>query len=87
MSFYDLEKCLVKPSDYDLLQPVDTWVHQMAQKLEIIDEKMSLQELEKKRNLITEAALNAGVSPIEFNQGLWYLPTHAVDLLLEVYRK
>lgn len=87
VSFYNLEKCLVKPSDYDLLQPVDTWVHQMAQKLDIIDEKMSLQELEKNRNLITEAALNAGVSPIKFNQGLWYLPTHAVDLLLDAYRK
>lgn len=87
VSFYHLEKYLVKSSDYDLLQPVDTWVHQMAQKLEIIDKKMSLQELEKKRNLITEAALNAAVSPIDFNQGLWYLPTHAVDLLLDAYQK
>jgi len=86
VSFYSLEKYLSRP-DYDVLQPIDTWVHQMAIKLDIIKPKMKLEELASKRCIITNAACNAGVSPIDFNQGLWYLPTHAVDLLLKEYNK
>ena len=84
VSFYELDESL-SDSDYDVLQPVDTWVFQMAKKLGMIDKEMKLSELEKNRSLITEAANAAGVSPLSFNQGLWYLPTHAVDLLLDAY--
>lgn len=84
VSFFQLENYLSQP-DFDLLQPIDTWVYQMAIKLGIIDAKMTLEKLAAKRHIITEAAKTAGVSPIEFNQGLWYLPTHAVDLLLKEY--
>ena len=86
ISFYGLDNYL-EPRDYDILQPIDTWVHQMAKKLELIPKEMSLAKLQKKRSIITNAALDAGVSPIAFNQGLWYLPTHAVDLLFEQYKK
>lgn len=86
VSFYNLESYL-STSDFDVVQPVDTWVHQMAKKLGIIDQDMKLSELVQKRHLIPMAAIKAKVSPIDFNQGLWYLPTHAVDLLLVEYKK
>lgn len=86
VSFYNLDKYLSR-TDFELLQPVDTWVHQMAQKIHLIDDTMNIDELKKKRYIITNAAFNAKVSPIDFNQGLWYLPTHAVDLIIEEYER
>jgi len=84
--FYDLKKYLDN-EDYEILQPVDTWVYQMAQKLNIIDKDMKIDELKEKRYILTQAAFEADVSPIEFNQGLWYLATHAIDLLISEYER
>ncbi len=59
------------PRDYRFLQPVDTWVGQIADKLNIHADKL------------VDACQSAGVDPIRFNQGAWYLGKHSLDLLLE----
>ena len=77
--FYDLESYL-REKDHKYVQPVDTWVRQICEKFGWIKEK------EKIKNIIiqiTKKCTKAGVSPLKFNQGLWYLGSHSLDLLLK----
>lgn len=68
----------VSEKDQIFLQPVDTWVKQIANILRI-DEK----DPWKAREKILDKCKLAGVSPVQFNEGAWYLGTHSLDLLLE----
>jgi hypothetical protein len=67
----------LKPADYRLLQPVDTWVEKIARKLNIQPGPDGLAAA------IAETCQREGVDPIRFNQGAWYLGAHSFDLLLE----
>jgi len=79
---YDLEKHIEDKETYQYLQPVDTWVHQLAKRLKIIDPNIDKPYDHEPRD-ITGKCLSDGVNPIHFNQGAWYLGSHAVDLILE----
>lgn len=69
-----LQKHLNK-TDYELLQPVDTWVKKIATKLNIQSDNLSV--------ALVDACRQAKVDPIQFNEGAWYLGSHSFDLLLE----
>ena len=63
--------------DYRFLQPTDTWVRQIANKLNIEPGQHELAAA------LAQVCQDAGVDPIRFNQGAWYLGKHSFDVLLE----
>lgn len=67
----------VVASDYKYLQPVDTWVKRVADKLGIKSDDADLSKA------LVEACQHANVDPIRFNQGAWYLGARSFDVLLE----
>ena len=76
---YQLEDYL-EDNDYQYVQPVDTWVRQMCEHFGWIEENTKTENVVK---IMTQECKKADVSPLRFNQGLWYLGSHALDLLLE----
>ncbi|MFQ5834872.1 MAG: hypothetical protein ACE5HR_02980 [bacterium] len=71
------------------LQPVDTWVGKVIKDLNIYRESDIDKAIGNKKLLhivrksIVESCNNIGVSPIEFNQGAWYIGFHSFQILLE----
>jgi len=63
--------------DYVVLQPIDTWVEQVAKRLAIQPAKCGL------ALSLVGACQECGVDPIRFNQGAWYVGAHSFDILLE----
>ena len=80
----DSEEKLGK-EDYELLQPIDTWVRQITRKYLSLDGKGD----RKLRKSIVEACLRTRprTSPILFNAGAWYLGKHSLDIAMEYLRK
>ncbi len=79
---YQLEKYLDDEKSYNYLQPVDTWVHQLAKKLNLINpDRTSIYKDEAKD--ISLKCFEYGVNPIHFNQAVWYLGTHSLEILLD----
>ena len=76
---YQLEDYL-EDNDYQYVQPVDTWVRQMCERFGWVEENTNTEDVVK---IMTQECKKADVSPLRFNQGLWYLGSHALDLLLE----
>lgn len=76
---YGLEKYIQK-DEFKYFQPVDTWVRQIAVKLEIVDEDEN--NLDIARDKIIEKTLKFHVSPLLFNAGAWLVGTRSVELLL-----
>ena len=79
VAIYDLTEYL-KKSDYVYLQPVDTWVRQLAIKLELCSEGTTDFVI---KNRIIDECLSNGISPIEFNQGIWLLGSHSLDVIFK----
>lgn len=72
------------------LQPVDTWVDQVVESLGIYKPETAKkaisgnkEALNTVRKQIVKSCNGAGVSPIEFNQGAWYIGPHSFQILLE----
>ena len=67
--------------DHIFLQPIDTWVRQVStsDKLSLASKESSIEELRKN---IVDVCFKTGVSPIKLNQGMWYLGTHSLELIL-----
>lgn len=80
---FSLDNSITK-EDLELLQPIDTWVRQLSIKIGLVENNANDELIRKK---IVEACLNANVSNIKFNQGLWYIGSNAVDILLENLEK
>ena len=76
VAFYGLETPTFVYDKYS--QPIDTWVRQVCKKLNIVARNDN--ELVEK---IVQACKAAGVSPIKFNQGLWYLGSHSLELIFQ----
>lgn len=79
VSLYGLEDA-VGPAGAACLQPVDTWVRRIAEKLEIARPRAGDDEVKQS---IVDLCAQCGCSSALFNQGIWYLATHARDLLLD----
>jgi hypothetical protein len=63
------------------LQPVDTWVQQIAVRLGIVPNEADKQTTQR---AIAKWCQEQGISPLRFNQGAWYMGYYALDLLLEL---
>ena len=77
---YDLQKFLaIETQKY--LQPIDTWVRQVAERLGIIgkNDKDPIAIAEK----IVAQCRNHSVCPLLFNAGAWYVGARSFELLLE----
>jgi len=70
----------LSPEEMVLLQPIDTWVRQVALKIGMIEEK---DEGDIVREKIFESCERAGVSVIRFNQGAWYLGANSFNVLMD----
>ena len=77
---YQLEK-LLKPDEFRYCQPIDTWVKQVALKIGIITQKN--EDIEDTKNAIIETCLDAGLSPLLFNAGMWMVGDQSFELLIE----
>jgi hypothetical protein len=66
------------------LQPVDTWVQQIAKRLKVVDEEADKQTTQC---AIAKWCHEQRISPIRFNQGAWYMGYHALDLLMDLLSK
>jgi hypothetical protein len=77
---YQLETYL-KPGDFKYCQPVDTWVKQVALKINLI--KSEDKDIEIIKNSIIEGCLGVGTSPLLFNAGAWLVGAKSFELLIE----
>src|SRR3989344_9512258 len=73
---YQLEK-LLKPDEFRYCQPIDTWVKQVALKIGIITQKD--EDIEDTKNAIIKTCLDAGVSPLLFNAGMWMVGAQSFE--------
>ena len=77
---FELEKYL-KVDDFQYCQPVDTWVKQVAIKLDIITSQET--EVKLVKSSIINACEKAGASPLLFNAGAWMVGARSFELLIE----
>jgi hypothetical protein len=71
---YDLEACIAA-DEYALLQPMDSWVQQIARFVGIISRQRDASAMKR---AVLEACARADVNPIDFNAGAWYVATHNI---------
>lgn len=77
---FDLENSIFS-KDYIYFQPIDTWVRQVAERMEIIEKEENNTPTIKEK--IITATLKENVSPLLFNAGAWYIGKHSFDLLFD----
>jgi hypothetical protein len=71
----------IQPESYIYLQPIDTWVKQVADAIDITD--TTDRKLHKVKEKIIACCLEARVSPLLFNAGAWMIGANAFRLLIE----
>lgn len=79
VSLFALDGC-VTVEESGLLQPVDVWVRRLVARLGLAAEDAPEEAI---RAAIIDVCDAHSCSPLLFNQGLWYLGTHSLELLLE----
>ena len=79
---YALEK-FIKPEDYIMLQPIDTWVHQVSIAIGLIDNSKSKIYDEESSDIVSYCLKN-GINPIYYNEGAWYLGSHSLEYSLNL---
>lgn len=68
---YELDSYL-QPTDYEYVVPIDRWVRRIADTLGIRTDSKS----------IAKVCQDNGISPIKFEQGVWYLGSHSLEVVL-----
>lgn len=76
---YELESYLSK-EDYYFLQPIDTWVHNLSKRIELVNSDKIYRNEAKD---ITDKCFEFGVNPIHYNQGVWYVGSNSLKILLQ----
>lgn len=76
----DLEPT-IRPESYIYFQPIDTWVKQVADAIDITE--TTDRKLPVVKEKIIACCLEARVSPILFNAGAWMIGANAFRLLIE----
>ncbi|OGB73674.1 hypothetical protein A3K24_02440 [candidate division Kazan bacterium RIFCSPHIGHO2_01_FULL_44_14] len=77
---FDLEDKLLA-DDFKYCQPIDTWVKQVAVKLDLIAPQEG--DVATIKSAIIDACRGANVSPLLFNAGAWMVGAKSFDLLIE----
>lgn len=80
VSLYQLEN-LVNEGFTFCLQPIDVWVRKLVKKIGMAGDQASDDEV---REAIIALCREYRVSPVQFNQGAWYLGYFAFDLVVEM---
>lgn len=70
----------VTQDEEDYVQPIDVWVQTVAVKTGLVT---STEKGEQTRQAIIKYCNENGCSSLQFNQGAWYLGSHAFSFLLE----
>lgn len=73
-------KIKIADEDYKLAFPVDTWVIQIARKLDC-----NSKDIKEIKNYLIENCKKSHMEPLKFAAGLWFLGFHSLDILLEDY--
>ena len=76
---YELENYL-SAEDYYFLQPIDTWVHNLSRRIELVDNDKIYRDEAKD---ITDKCFEFGINPIHYNQGVWYVGSNSLKILLK----
>ena len=66
--------------EYYFLQPIGTWVHNLSKRIELVDRR-KIYKVEAKD--ITDKCFELGVNPIHYNQGVWYIGSNSLKILLQ----
>ncbi|MFH1376134.1 MAG: hypothetical protein ABIH25_00705 [Candidatus Woesearchaeota archaeon] len=77
----------IKPNDYTLIFPIDTWVRQIINRLNILEsseEKFNDSEIQKKT---IDFCLKNNINPMKFNAGIWYIGKNSLNIVLEEISK
>jgi len=82
ITFFNFESML-KREDHLCLQAIDTWVKQVCVKLWGKDIE-SMKDRDLKEKIVSEC-IKCGVSPVEFNQGMWFLGSNSLECIFEYY--
>lgn len=80
---YSLEQYL-DAADLSFLQPIDTWVRQVAYRIGVIVSEKEDEEVVRQK--IIETCKDVNLS-MKFNQGAWYIGHHSLDIVLENWEK
>lgn len=76
---YNLETYVSRLDEYSLLQPMDTWVHQVSLKIGIIKNE----EMDKAEAIeIIKFCLDNEINPLHYNEGAWYLGSQSFKMVL-----
>jgi len=70
--------------DYYFLQPIDTWVHNLSKKIQLVNKSEIYRDEAKD---ITDKCFELGVNPIHYNQGAWYVGSNSLKILLQNIEK
>jgi len=76
---YELEGYLSE-EDYYFLQPIDTWVHNLSKKIGLVNNDKIYRDEAKD---ITDKCFKFEVNPIHYNQGVWYVGSNSLKILLQ----
>ena len=76
---YGIENYL-SGEDYYFLQPIDTWVHNLSKRIELVNSDKIYRNEAKD---ITDKCFELGVNPIHYNQGVWYVGSNSLKILLK----
>lgn len=74
----------IPPEHLYCLQPVDTWVANVAFELGLVNQKSDFAMIQRD---LTDQCHQAGVSTLYFNAGAWYAGSHAYQILLRLIRQ
>jgi len=83
----------VNVKDQKLIFPIDTWVKQIINRLNILDKKrLSKEKLKRiKDSEVKEKAVDIcikyNIDPTKFNAGIWYIGTHSLEIVLKNLEK
>jgi len=80
VSLYDLEDKVSEDFAF-CLQPIDVWVRKLAHKIGMVGSGATAEEIAQ---AIVSLCKEQKCSPVQFNQGAWYIGHFAFDLLLEM---
>ena len=76
---YELENYLSE-EEYYFLQPIDTWVHNLSKRIELVNNDKIYRDEAKD---ITDKCFEFRVNPIHYNQGVWYVGANSLKILLK----
>jgi len=79
VNVFKLQKFVKKQKGQIYLQPVDTWVRQVAIEVELVSKNAKDNTIKK---VIIDTCRKFDVDPIRFNQGAWYIGSNSFKIVL-----